>query len=66
MLPRPVGHSCVAPIVLSSVSPMYIPARPRLVGEPSRSLLVATSPPDQSKAVNIIILFSFFDVPPTF
>jgi hypothetical protein len=39
-----------------------IPEQPRLiaswvsVGEPSRHLLVATTPPDQSKAVRVIVL----------
>ena len=58
------GHCCVALIAFSVTTDCIsrIPEQPRLiaswvsVGEPSRHLLVATTPPDQSKAVRVIVL----------
>ena len=52
------GHCCVALIAFSVTMDCIsrILEQPRLIGEPSRHLLVATTPPDQSKAVRIIVL----------
>jgi hypothetical protein len=52
------GHCCVALIAFSVITDCIscIPEQPRLIGEPSRPLLVAMTPPDQSKAVHIILL----------